>query len=246
MLMASVAVFADTPINAVRKFARLPPNRCKTSPCLVGDPVLVSSHNAISYDRGTDATIAMPNGVFKFDRVWVSDVSALGITDEVVAPALPTMCQQPVRASMLEAFGDERYLHSLQAAVDTRCGTHTRVLTPDGDVRFFGLFTEPSEGASAWVPRVTGEGQGEPSRLKVTKVGGMLRFEWFSEAGPSYVFSQHPFGLADVGLVRMTEARNAEATTLYTVAYGQVCGLTEPMVVTFAEAYYTVVNLDYP
>lgn len=183
-VLADAATVAVVPVRAPRVKGA---NKC--SPSLMGDPVLVSGTSPMSWDRMEDFRLKLPNGEFSFFRTFFGDRNALGsVAKEVTQPA---DCGQPLTSYWPAAFRSPvtindrtATIHSLQAVVDTHCPLATRVLTTDGDVRFFGPTPSIAVGQSAWVPRLVGEGAGEPSRLQVRRPAlDQVWFDWFSESG---------------------------------------------------------------
>jgi RHS repeat-associated protein len=233
---ASSSVFADG--MPARKFARMPSvkKRCVASPCMFGDPVITTAQNTISFDRNTDFSIDMPNGGFSFERSFVSDTDALGQVESTYPPV--SYCSRSVLADLVAPFGasSPNYSHNLQSLVDTRCPTHTRVMTPDGDIRFFGPVPTVAVSGSAWLPRLVGEGAGEPSRLKVSQPSvGQFVFQWFDQGGESYTYAlQGP-------VYRLSTALNSQGTELYSVNYQTICtGKVEPSSVFIAGTSHVV------
>ncbi len=243
--VAVALFFASASLADGRKYGRVPacgdPRIRKAQ--MKGDPVIMTGTNTMSYDWHEDVRVQMPNGRFSFFRSFISDLDALGQLERRVIPedgspvSLGELyCSSSVLSDLHPPFGvtNRNHTHNLQSLVDTRCPRSTRVFTPDGDVRFFGPLPSVPINTSVWVPRLVGEGAGEPSRLKVSKPAGVLVFEWFSESGESFTYRF-------LGPVyRLVLARSAENTPLYSVQYQDRCGQFEPSTVTMAESRQTI------
>jgi len=237
VVIASVAHGDGSP---VRLWSRMP-KVDKCSPHYVGDPVLASTPGASTVRQTADVRLALPRGSFSFERRYVSDVYAQG---QVTPTASPAECRGRVLDGAHAPFDSINVTHNLMSRVDTRCPSYTRVLTPDGDTRFFGPLPAVAAGSSAWVPRVA-EALAEPSRLKLKKsTAGELSFEWYVEDGR--VLSYHQIA-GSVGY-RLTSETDGEGRKAYDLvvgdpstflvpgAVGTGCvGKIEPLMVNFPE-----------
>lgn len=106
-------------------------------------------------------------------------------------------------------------LHSLYSFVDTRCPTHTRVLTPDGDVRFFG--PSPTAIGHFWVPR-SSDAPGEVARLQVERVGPNPQDTAFAlqmEDGRIFIYAY-----LSPGLFFLSKVYNSDRLLVATLAMG--------------------------
>jgi hypothetical protein len=205
----------------------------KGSPHLVGDPVNISNPKASSWSTSEDFAYSTGRGVFKFRTTRVGAVEALG----QIHPAHAQLaCQRSVLYGLKPPFGaSESTIHSLMALVDTRCTALTRVMSRDGDIRFFvgspiWLPLLPVKGGAgqAWVPRAA-EAAGEPSRLLVKRSSaGKLSFEWYSEDGERLLFEEQiNSGQGVTGSFRLTKAFDSQGIEQFSVQYGDAMPVSQ-------------------
>jgi RHS repeat-associated protein len=209
------------------------PDKCCSAHSF-GDPVVISSSVPYSAQWEIDLSVATPRGNFVMTRGYVGDARVLGQTHQL---STEEACVRPVVGNrypgLLKApYGDnfvgtgagytnaQLSINSLTSIVDTRCSTHTRVLTPNGDTRFFAPSPALNFGEQAWVPRAS-DGQGEPSRLRVSRgssaAGGHLTFEWFHEDGRRLVYETLFSSTGPNGQYRLKAEYRADGLLFYTI-----------------------------
>lgn len=220
-------------------FVRLPKNKCTGNSC--GDPAVVSSVVPFPFQRETDITIGTPRGSFVLTRTWTALRESIGQT----LPSDPGDCGisvlNTVTPGLLKSphggtFSDRKpiFVNTLSSVVDTRCtGLNgvptTRVVTPQGDTRFFDAVPPLQAGESAWVPRHA-KAQGEQSRLKAWRdTNGNLGFSWFSEAGERFeYFSRFSGVFGNNGQYRLGAGYRSDGVLLYEVQHGFPVGQAIP------------------
>lgn len=228
LIVVSSTAFAD-PVDPVASIRRnWMPNRCEQRNSF-GDPIVTAAQSMFSSRWDDDVSVETPRGRFSITRIYAGDRRALGqVDDDGVEPE----CRAPIIGRLTPGFIKSPYggnfwsvhranallqTNSLMSVVDTRCPGVTRVLTPGGDTRFFGLVPALSNNQSAWVPRV-GFANGEPSRLKAGKNGaGALWFEWYSETGQRLTYSAQ--GAVTNQFVLSSE-HNVDGSLFYTINWG--------------------------
>ena len=207
-----------------------PKDRCETT---YGDPVAMASAAPFSARWDDDVTLATPRGPFVFRRAFAGERRALGQTE---VDAAGDACRTPLvgaRRPWLtkSGFGGNQVsdafegtqpgivphltIHSLTSLVDTRCGEVTRVLTPDGDVRFFAPVDRARVGQ--FVAR-TSRALSEPSRLRYLG-GSPERFEWLAEDGRRMVFADVNAAPVSIGQYRLVAEYDEEGLLRYEVDY---------------------------
>ncbi|MBL8915477.1 MAG: hypothetical protein JNM17_32535, partial [Archangium sp.] len=201
-----------------------------------GDPVVTGSASPFSTKYDDDVTVATPRGTFVLTRSFVGSRDALGQTDSkstdsacrggVVGDRYPGLLKAPFGPNFVPTRSTTQgdlikplTIHNLTSIVDTRCSQYTRVLTPQGDTRFFGAAPTVANGQQAWVPRAS-RAAGEPSRLRVRRsAGGALSFDWFPEGGMRYVFDSVFAASGPNGQYRLTQAYLDDGALFFDVTY---------------------------
>lgn len=217
-------------------FVRLPKNKCTGNSC--GDPAVVSSVVPFPFQRETDITISTPRGPFVLTRTWTALRESIGQTlpaekadDECGTSVLNTVAPGLLKSPHGESFSDRKpiFVNTLSSIVDTRCSPVTRVITPQGDTRFFGVLPPVATNGSAWVPRHS-NAQGERSRLRAWRdANGNLGFSWFSETGERFEYFSRFSGIfGDNGQYRLGAGFRGDGVLLYEVQHGFPVGNAIP------------------
>ncbi len=220
--------WADGPSFA--KWMRMP-KQCDTKNTM-GDPIAASSASLFSTKWDDDVRVKTSQGTFVLTRTYAGQRVALGQT---MPDSTWAQCRQgmvgDVRPGFLKApFGNNLLsgtalvngtepvtLTSLTSVVDVTCSDALRVLTPEGDTRFFHGLPSVAPGQSEWVSRNL-YAKSEPSRLRVTNTSGTLSFDWFHEDGRRFTYGSE-FSFGNNGQYRLKAAYRADGKLFYSVLY---------------------------
>ena len=188
----------------------------------VGDPVVIASDTAYSFDRLEDFAITAPTGRFAFNRSYYSsDEPWSGVSKSLGAPAdgyRLSGVPKPFGSSR-ERTASLRWTHSLFSFVDVRSsatgdgGAHWVVRPPVGTQEQF----DRCPTAPCWAARESAS-PGQRNRLYRRADGG---FEYHQADGKLYIYEA---AAADGGMFFLSEASTEDGRLVATVSYANPGG----------------------